>query len=503
MSFHNPFLLFDSFNSSIQKKKKINKMSQLSADCLNEIFEYLEEDVATLSSCLLVNRLWCEVSVRILWRRIRSFKLLFSCTCREIEETLYENGLTSSISTSKPPTFNYISFCKVLSVDFIYEMIDTITEFFEDQGSISKQDFNKALTREIFKLLMNQISSLKSLKVLYPPKIQNFTSLPGARDCLKNLTELQCNSNISDLFYGLSQICHHIQLLDITYINSTSNGLTDLISAQQNLKDLKLSCSYKGRILLKGIDTSLEKLPNHDTLIKLYLDSDNYMPIPFITKFTNLQEIMLSFDHFNHDFKELSQAYFPHLRVLKFQYEQPSNELLIKILENNGKNLQELYFELDHNCFYPIDLLALVETCPNLKKLYSGLSSNKLETLKMIFNGLQHLESIKIRCEDNLNEKNLLEVVVKHSPKNFYELKLNYSFGQTELLLPEELEFFFTSWAKRIPQKSLSLIIINDDDEFLFTRDDYMKIINKYMGLGIIKQFKTNDNLNDFKENVY
>ena len=31
---------------------------QLSADCLNEIIEYLEKDKISLKSCLLVNRLW-------------------------------------------------------------------------------------------------------------------------------------------------------------------------------------------------------------------------------------------------------------------------------------------------------------------------------------------------------------------------------------------------------------------------------------------------------------
>ena len=48
-------------------------MSQLPADCLNEIFEYLEEDRVALRSCLLVNQLWCEVSVRILWKNIRNY----------------------------------------------------------------------------------------------------------------------------------------------------------------------------------------------------------------------------------------------------------------------------------------------------------------------------------------------------------------------------------------------------------------------------------------------
>src|SRR3954451_19605167 len=43
-------------------------------DCLNEVFENLEDDKFTLHSCLLVNRLWCKISVRILWRDILNFK---------------------------------------------------------------------------------------------------------------------------------------------------------------------------------------------------------------------------------------------------------------------------------------------------------------------------------------------------------------------------------------------------------------------------------------------
>ena len=43
-------------------------------DCLNDIFEYLEKDKFSLHSCLLVNRLWCEVAVRILWNNPWNFK---------------------------------------------------------------------------------------------------------------------------------------------------------------------------------------------------------------------------------------------------------------------------------------------------------------------------------------------------------------------------------------------------------------------------------------------
>src|ERR1043165_5480806 len=93
-------------------------MSQLPADCRNEIFEYLKEDKATLRSCLLVNRLWCEVSVRILWINIRNYNTLIACLPSESKEILSKNGIITS--TLAAPRFNYPSFCKVLSVDEVY-----------------------------------------------------------------------------------------------------------------------------------------------------------------------------------------------------------------------------------------------------------------------------------------------------------------------------------------------------------------------------------------------
>src|SRR3954470_568280 len=99
-------------------------MSKLPADCLNEIFEYLVEDEATLHSCLLVNRLWCEVSVIILWRSIRNYNTLIACLPNESKEILYQNGIiTSASAASNPPMFNYASFCKVLSIHHVnYEI---------------------------------------------------------------------------------------------------------------------------------------------------------------------------------------------------------------------------------------------------------------------------------------------------------------------------------------------------------------------------------------------
>ena len=108
---------------------------QLPPECLNEIFEYLEDDKDTLHSCLLVDRLWCKIAVRILWRNVWNFQYsvlsykefrrhvplaiigtLISCLPDESKELLQKNEIYISTSL-KPPLFNYTAFCKVLSIN--------------------------------------------------------------------------------------------------------------------------------------------------------------------------------------------------------------------------------------------------------------------------------------------------------------------------------------------------------------------------------------------------
>ena len=122
-------------------------MSQLPADCLNEIFEYLEDDKFTLYSCILVNRFWCKVSVRIFWRNVRdysvsNFSTLIACLPNESKEILHENGIIISTPTSKSPTFNYASFCKVLPINRVYCQVE---KFLRNQQSISSQNLNKII----------------------------------------------------------------------------------------------------------------------------------------------------------------------------------------------------------------------------------------------------------------------------------------------------------------------------------------------------------------------
>src|ERR1051325_1116774 len=131
-------------------------MFQLNDDCLNEIFEHLKDDEEDLYSCLLVNRRWCEFFVKILWRKVWNYDTLIACLPTESKKILYKNGI--SITTIKPPMFNYAAFCTVLSDIHLRCGIKRFLEYqFLPQSSANIC----IVAREIYKLIMDQ-SSLKT-----------------------------------------------------------------------------------------------------------------------------------------------------------------------------------------------------------------------------------------------------------------------------------------------------------------------------------------------------
>jgi hypothetical protein len=286
-----------------------------------------------------------------------------------------------------------------------------------------------------------------------------------------------------------------MQSLNIEFNNFISNGLADLISVQKNLKYLGLTHSYDGVESLKDIIPSLTKISN--TLIKLNVFVFHHISLSFIAKFINLQELELSFyysDLFSSSFEKLQHITFSQLKILRIKYACPRYELLIKFLENNGKNLKEFYADGDN-----LLNLAIAKFCPNLRKLYTRFKHNELETFKTVFNNCQYLESIKIWCDNGyLSKKEALKAIVKYSHKNLHEIILLYpTYNVQSRLLPEELESFLISWKNSISQKSLSLIIIKYEEtnslNSLDTNDENMKIIEKYIKLGVVKKFKVTD----------
>jgi len=90
-----------------------------------DIIQYLRSDLKSLHSCILVNRLLCQITVPILWEDPFSVKCLKAYHCslldtyllffNEVDITkLKEYGITINSPSSQKPLFNYPSFIKTL-----------------------------------------------------------------------------------------------------------------------------------------------------------------------------------------------------------------------------------------------------------------------------------------------------------------------------------------------------------------------------------------------------
>ncbi|RIA94574.1 hypothetical protein C1645_817852 [Glomus cerebriforme] len=510
---------------------------QLSKDLLDKIFEFLDDDKVTLYSCLLVNHLWSKISVRFLWRNIRDFKsdtssqiisILIACLSNHSKDLLRKNGIF--ISTPKDLMFDYASFCEILSIGDISKMVDFYIKEQqpEDPDNLNRNENNSnnsnksnksnsnriiyrdskiemilkedIIIQEILKMFINKVSLKKltyclednstnsDIKIPYDVTLTHFS---GARDCLKDVTELSCTDDVQPkFFFQLSKVCHNIQSLIIRFQYSFSNnGLKELISSQNCLKYLSVTQWYDDHdswAEWTGIIPSLLK-KHSNNITKLHLNGIyNNKSLSFITKFTNLQELNLSFDYgdfYGETFMELGNVTFKQLQILSFQYAY-SEEIFIKFLENNGENLKEFYF---HECNNSINL-AIAKFCLNLKSLYTKIARSDKTSLKVILTNCKQLESLKVVCDSVYTiypEGNeVLNIVAKYSPKNLHELILHEICNSR--LLPEELEYFFIIWKNRTP---LTFII----ESRFKVKEENMEVIEKYKKLGVIKKFEKYD----------
>ncbi|PKY33138.1 hypothetical protein RhiirB3_532349 [Rhizophagus irregularis] len=151
---------------------------------------------------------------------------------------------------------------------------------------------------------MCQTSSLRELRYTLTNLTSiTFTSYPGARECLKNLSTLSCSSNIHpEFFYKLSKICQtSIHTLSIILNELISNGLADLISSLQNLRHLKVY-QHKYGVDLTDINTLISKFPNSLITFSIYRGMECFfkavIPLSFIARFTNLQELLVYLEEY-------------------------------------------------------------------------------------------------------------------------------------------------------------------------------------------------------------
>ncbi|CAG8476109.1 1708_t:CDS:1 [Acaulospora morrowiae] len=179
-------------------------------ECLQEIFEHLQDDECSLFTVLQVNRFWCKNVVPILWRnpfelcskRGGSPKLvetLISCMDIEARNRLKRDckPLKKKLSRS-PPSFNYSSYLRKLTTSDLWEAVLLWVSYKKSCDTI------RPPTRTISPDLKMIAGVIKELGLLFNKNCPNFDQLKfnADHDELIGFYLLYCLPHIREFNYS-------------------------------------------------------------------------------------------------------------------------------------------------------------------------------------------------------------------------------------------------------------------------------------------------------------
>src|SRR6266498_1877213 len=111
------------------------KMSKLNKDVLFSLFKELQDDSKSLFSCLMVNKLWCETMIPVLWEnpwrynvsyyyKSSLYYIIIFYLSNDIKEFLTRQGIQLPSTSYQSLLFDYLSFCKSINMGVINNIID-------------------------------------------------------------------------------------------------------------------------------------------------------------------------------------------------------------------------------------------------------------------------------------------------------------------------------------------------------------------------------------------
>ncbi|UZO20257.1 uncharacterized protein OCT59_012683 [Rhizophagus irregularis] len=484
-------------------------MAKLNKDILFLIFEELQVDSKSLFSCLMVNRIWCETVIPILWRnpwcydiKYRNKNYLFiiiaSYLSDDIKEFLTRQGIQLSSVSFQPLLFDYLSFCRSINVN----TLNTITSI---GSSLAYNQF--LLQQEFYCLFMKKFQELKCLDMNLI-KHQIFY-IPEAKNRLESLCELKCDTSIDpSYFYGLARICQFIQrlIIAVNIVPKSNSGIAKLIEVQKNLKYFEWTDDFDVDYFIddpyKEIFLELEKKAgflNHLKLSFLYTDSFDYTIMQrLLLKLHNIKTLKINDLSFIYEstFKTLV---YNNLEILNIDYITIGETSII--IENSGGHLKEVSLKPHDFIYYQdnfsdeslIFIRKIYENCPSIEYLSLAFlpSKNHFIEFEKLLQVCQNLKSLILitsnyyeteETEEEVleNRKEILKILIKSAPTNLREIRFFSDFNVSLEVLEEE---FLEKWRDR---PALSILTSNS----IYKGEDYKNLINKYKNNGVIKSFK-------------
>ncbi|CAG8805773.1 15265_t:CDS:1, partial [Racocetra persica] len=366
-------------------------------EILEEIFQYLNCDKASLHSCILVNRGWCKVAVPILWKQPflllennghdKLIDIYASFLTDEAHAVLQSQGINWSPSPfpkhDQEKTFIYPSFLRHFKYDNLCLCLDSwykkhILNIQDDKLDKTKKTwalysisaFNDytwfiPLYIEIFKVFLNCGARFECLDLYSEHYCQLVDhrilfELPGIENCLANLKVLSpatMESFTSIDYY--SKLCRNIKSLKIESLRVGESALSGLIKAQVALEHIyignylhpyHLSSYTLNSFVYSGLnnDLSLALLTQASSLKSLEIRNLVVNEVPCYKQITwnNLDSLTISNDN-NYNLMKMpfGTKNFPKLQKLYIKQNTFPTDL-IDFIRNTNFSLKEIHLIL-------------------------------------------------------------------------------------------------------------------------------------------------------------
>jgi hypothetical protein len=458
-------------------------------ELLNEIIQYFHHDYKTLHSCVLINRLWCRLTIPLLWGdpfsiefpKYYHFIEIYLHSLNDDDKTkLKEYGIDNDLFPSNT-LFNYPSFIQHLNTHRINKSIRNweaaISTSTNNKAqhfySMDNSKFMKLIYKSLFLVFIKNEVNLHSMEITTFAR-QGWEYFADAFELILQNPNFIYNIKIMKLHFNitseiitkflifLNSNCNLILSLhflfpkhyDSSNYSIIENILSQIINSQENLKKILLGSnnfpSYYSLLSLKNSNCS----NTLNTIVFYYFDFKNINVLNVVlNQLNNLESIHIINCH-SQDTKFIQQI----INVTKpFKLKSLTlNEILqIESLEllmqKFGNDLENFGIIVQNEPQKSLQLFELaIKYCHKIKFLYLpiGLNNQNIDIIfSLIENNRQNLNYLSIDADDSSNH--LSSIILRN-------------IGQ---ILPSKLEYLDLGLS--INGKDLEIFLKNSQNTFI------------------------------------
>ncbi|PKY53067.1 hypothetical protein RhiirA4_471082 [Rhizophagus irregularis] len=412
--------------------------NRFNTDVLSIILYFLRYNRQSLYSCLFVNRLWCELTIPILWRnpwnffyrlentsspstQIQPIKLIntyLSLLPQELIIELQTNGInvpTYQIRSS----FNYPSYIRGLDLNYLYKSILRWNDKYNEKHSThplqkvvtrlkklgkkvtgrdnsmesddedkTKYDQINLICSKLLFLFFKESPKLSLIRIkpkkyeITFPLFEYLVKLGDTKNCLSHLTGLECvdDQNTKEIYTQLALNNTNISQIMIHGCQNTQS-LADLISVQKKIQKLYIvninRISPNEYWSTPGVGLELQRKTFFITKLKLE-GSCGFLEL--LPDFINLEEFSLKCVHRNscNSNRSARAPKLKNLKKIEFECDHKYEINFLALLIKNTRNLRKVIIEgerIEDPSNCNLLLDSIITCCPLLKNCSIPIST--------------------------------------------------------------------------------------------------------------------------------